>query len=185
MEGCSEAILAARRPDLRSHWREGHAGSSTDERLAPSTAKTLPALRTICFAAVVMLVLEFGLGVGANLYATLPAADQGATVFPAFGRALSGGPIVVAVHAVLGTILLITGASAVVRASRVRQPVLIGITGAAFLSIVAAWLSGARFVGNMANSASLAMAIATGLSILCYVLVLFIVPGTSPRREAP
>lgn len=100
-------------------------------------------------------------------------------MFPAFGGAVTGGPVVLAVHAVLGTILLITGVSAVVRAALLRQTALIVITGVSLLGIVVAWLSGARFVGTMANGASLAMAIATGVSILCYVLVLYVIPGSS------
>jgi hypothetical protein len=53
------------------------------------------------------------------------------------------------------------------------------------LGIVVAWLSGARFVGTTANGASLTMAVATGVSILCYVVVLFIVPGSSTEKGTP
>lgn len=158
---------------------------STEERVAPSSLKALNGLRTNSFAAVVMLLLEFGLGVGVNLYATLPTSDHGKALFPAFGSAVTGGPVVLAVHAVLGTILLITGVSAVVRAALLRQTALIVITGASLLGIVVAWLSGARFVGTMANGASLAMSIATGVSLLCYALVLFIVPGSSAQKGTP
>ncbi len=158
---------------------------STEERVAPSSHKALNGLRTNSFAAVVMLLLEFDLGVGVNLYATLPTSDHGKALFPAFGSAVTGGPVVLGVHAVLGTILLITGVSAVVRAALLRQTVLIVITGVSLLGIVVAWLSGARFVGTMANGASLAMAIATGVSLLCYALILFIVPGSSAQKGLP
>jgi len=159
--------------------------TSVEERSAPREVKALDGLRSNSFAAVVMLLLEFGLGVGVNLYATLPVADHGKALFPAFGTAVTGGPIVLAVHAVLGTILLITGISAVVRASLARQFALIVITGISLLAIVAAWLSGAQFIGTMANGASMTMAIATAVSILCYALVLFIVPGSLAQRWAP
>jgi len=159
--------------------------TSMEERNAPSGVKALNGLRTNSFAAIVMLLLEFGLGVGVNLYATLPASDHGKALFPAFGSAVTGGPVVLAIHAVLGTILLITGISAVVRASLVRQSVLIAMTGVSLLGIVVAWLSGARFVGTTANGASLTMAVATGVSILCYVVVLFIVPGSSTEKGTP
>ena len=159
--------------------------SSVEERSAPSSIKLLNALRTTSFAAVVMLLLEFGLGVGVNLYATLPATDHGKSLFPAFGSAVTGGPVVLAANAILETILFITGVSAVVRASATRHSALIAITGVAFLGIVVAWLSGARFVGTMANGASLTIAIATGVSLLCYALVLYIVPVSAPEREAP
>jgi hypothetical protein len=147
--------------------------------------KALNGLRMNSFAAVVMILLEFGLGVGVNLFSTLPQADHGRGLFTAFGSTVTGGPVVLAVHAVLGTVLLITGVSAVVRASLIRQPALILITVIALLGIVAAWLSGARFVGTMANGASMAMAIATAVSILCYALILFIVPGPTTQEGTP
>lgn len=158
--------------------------TSAEERSAPSGVKAVNGLRTNSFAAIAMLLLEFGLGVGVNLYTTVPVADRKA-LLPAFGSTVTGGPVVLAMHAVLGTILLITGISAVVRASLVRQSVLVGITGVALLGIVVAWLSGARFVGTMANGASMTMAIATGVSLLCYALILFIVPGSPPAKETP
>lgn len=153
--------------------------SSVDARIAPRTARTLNGLRTNAFAAVVMLLIEFGLGVGVNLDATLPAADAGKGLLPAFGRAVTDGPIVLTVHALLGTTLLITGLAAVVRASLARRPLFVGLTSSALLALVVAWFAGARFVGDQASGASLAMASATGLSILCYALILFVVPGTA------
>ena len=46
----------------------------------------------------------------------------------------------------------------------------------AFLAVAAAWLSGTRFVGDAADGASFGMAIATGVALLSYVIILF-VPG--------
>jgi len=153
--------------------------SSVDARIAPRNARTLNGLRTNAFAAVVMILIEFGLGVGVNIYATLPASDSGTGLLPAFSRAVTDGPIVLTVHALLGTILLITGLAAVVRASLARRPLLISMTSSALLALIVAWFAGATFVGDQASGASLAMAIATGLAILCYALILFIVPGTA------
>lgn len=139
-------------------------------------------LRANSFAAIVMLLVEFGLGVGVNLYATLPSSDRATALLPAFAHAVTRGPVVLATHAVLGTLLLATAISAVVRASFIRQTPLIVITGISLVGIIAAWFSGARFVGTMANSASMTMAIATAVSILCYALILLIVPGSRIGR---
>ncbi len=150
-----------------------------DHRRSPA----LRGLRANSLAAVVMLLLEFGLGTGVNLYAKLPRADLGKALLPAFGSAVAGGPLVLALHAVLGTILLITGVAAVVRAITVRRVAPMVMTGVALLGIVAAWLSGARFVGTMANGDSMAMAAATAVSLLSYALVLFLVPPpATPAR---
>ena len=162
--------------------RKGDAMTSVQERELLRSTKALDGLRANSFAAIVMLLLEFGLGVGVNLYATLPTSDHGRALLPAFGNAVTGGPAILATHALLGTVLLITGVSAVVRASLLRRIALIEIASVSLLAIVDAWLSGARFVGTMANGASLAMAVATGVSLLCYALILLIAPR-SPMRE--
>ena len=155
--------------------------TSTHGRETLRNAKGLDGLRANSFAAIFMLLLEFGLGVGVNLYATLPTSDQGRALLPAFGNAVTGGPVVLAIHALLGTVLLITGVSAVVRASLLRRRALIVIASVSLLAIVVAWLSGSRFVATMANGASLVMALATGVSLLSYALILFI----SPRLPMP
>lgn len=131
-------------------------------------------LRINSFAAVVMLVTEYGLGIWVNIYAHLPAADHGKGTFAAFASAVANGPVVLALHAVLGTLLLISAISMVVRAAGVRSPALIVIGAVALLAIIAAWFSGARFVGHGGNSASFSMAIATAVAIAGYVTVLFI-----------
>jgi hypothetical protein len=140
-------------------------------------------VRANSFAAIVMLLIEFGLGIGVNLYAKLPGSDAGKSILPAFGHAATGGPVVLALHAILGTLLPVTGITAVVRAALIRRSLLIAFTSVALLSIIVAWLSGARFVGSMANGASMAMAIATAVSVLCYALILFVVPAVSPAKR--
>ena len=54
-----------------------------------------------------MLLVQYGLGMGVNLYARVPAADHGAGVAAALGRALTSQPVVLAVHAVLGLLMLV------------------------------------------------------------------------------
>jgi hypothetical protein len=78
-------------------------------------------LRANSLAAVVMLLTEYALGTWVNLYARLPASDHGHGSLAAFGSAVANGPAVLAVHAVLGTLLLITGITAVVRAAMARR----------------------------------------------------------------
>jgi hypothetical protein len=129
-----------------------------------------------------MLVLEFGLGIGVNLYATLPVSDHKRAVFAAFGAAVANGPTVLAMHALLGTLLLVTGISVLGRAVIARWPMAIGATAVALVALIVAWLSGARFVGDMANGSSLAMALATAVSLLCYTFILFVVPRVPSGR---
>ncbi len=96
--------------------------------------------------------------------------------------ALTRGPLVLTLHALLGTLLLMTGLAAVVRAFMTHRPLLLAIAALALLALVVAWLTGARYVGEGANGASLAMAIATGVAIFSYVLIVFVVPSPAPAR---
>ena len=141
---------------------------------------TLPAgLRANTLAAVVMLLLQYGLGIGASLYATLPASDHGKSIFAAFAASITKGPDVVIAHAVLGTLLIITATNAFIRSLRARLAPIIMLAAVGLAAISVAWLFGARFMGTSTDSASLAMAIATGIAILAYTLILFWAAATN------
>lgn len=137
-------------------------------------------LRANALAAIVLLLLEYGLGMGVNLFVVLPPADHGKAVPGAFAAAVDGGPPAVAAHALLGTLLLLTASAALVRALVARSRPLAGLTLAALLAMVAAWVGGASFVGDGSNAASLAMALAAGAAILCYAVVLHVAPRRAP-----
>lgn len=134
-------------------------------------------LRANALAGLILLLIEYSLGISANLYATLPASDRGKTLFGAFGAAVGNGPVVVGIHAIVGTLLLFTGIAAVIRASRLRARPLIALSGGALLATLVAWLSGAQFIGHMRDSASETMALAAAVAMLCYALVIFVLGG--------
>jgi hypothetical protein len=81
---------------------------------------------------------------------------------------------------------LALGVAALVRAALTRRPLLIAAAAVALTSIVAAWLSGARFVAAPANAVSLAMSSAAALATFAYAPVLFVSPApTSLPKAAP
>ena len=131
-------------------------------------------LRPNSFSAVVMLLVEYGLGIWVNLYAKIPASDHGKGAFAAFGAAVADGPVALALHALLGTLLLATAIALIVRAVLARKAATTVIGAVALLAIIAAWLSGARFTGEAADGASFGMAMATAVALLCYVIILFV-----------
>jgi predicted membrane-bound dolichyl-phosphate-mannose-protein mannosyltransferase len=140
-------------------------------------------LRKNSFAISVMLLVQYGLGMGINLYARVPAADQGAGIIAALGRALISQPAVLAVHATLGLLMLVAGVSVLVRAIVARHRPAIA-SSAAGLAAIAAALSGAAFVSNGQDGASMAMAILTGVALLCYLANLLVVgPPATPGSE--
>ena len=151
-----------------------------DTREAPSPAvRRVNGLRASAFGAVIMLLAEYCLGVWVNLYTQLPASDHGAGLLSAFGRAVADGPVTLALHALLGTLLLITAIGVILHAARARNTASTVIAVIAFLAVAGAWVSGAGFVGGQSSSASFGMAAATAIALLGYVTILVL-----PARRA-
>jgi len=144
-------------------------------------AARIRGLRANSFAATVMLLIEFGLGMGVNLFAGLPASDRGKGFFAAFAGAVASGPVVLSVHALVGTLLLVTASVAVVRAARTGRWPLLVWAALGLLAIITAWVSGTRFVGGSDSGTSLAMALATAVALLCYATILLLYPADGPR----
>jgi hypothetical protein len=129
----------------------------------PATSSRLAALRGNCMGAAVLLIVQFGLGMGVNLYVTLPAHKSFlSTVF---------GSAVLAVHAIVALVLLGAATGALVRAIRARRAV--AFTSVGLAAIVAAAAAGASFAGHQSNGASLAMALATAVAMFCYLAAVF------------
>lgn len=143
----AQTAAPGQRPD---HWRENLARGN--------------------LAAAILLLIQYGLGVGVNLYVTLPAAGHGGR---GIGQAFSNGPAL-AVHTVLGLLLILTALSMVVRSviARHRASIVTSVVG--LLAILAAAGYGASFVRDGSDAASLGMALATGVALLCYIIGLFV-----------
>ena len=129
----------------------------------PGSTRRLAALRGNCMGAAVLLIIEFGLGIGINLYVTLPARKSFLTTV--FGSA------VLAVHAIVALALLGAAIAALIRAIRARRAVAFASVGLA--AILAAAAAGASFAGDQSNGASLAMALATAVVMFCYLAAVF------------
>lgn len=126
-------------------------------------ARLATRLRGSSMGALVMLILQFALGIGVNLY--ISPAKGG------FGEAFSNGPLL-AIHAVLGLLLILAAISQLVLAIRVRQRAIIALSAVGLLAIVVAASSGASFLSDQAEGSSLGMALATAVAMLCYVVCL-------------
>jgi hypothetical protein len=124
--------------------------------------------------ALAALLVQYGLGIGANLYSTLPASDQHKSLFAGFGAAVSKGPGLVTAHAIFGTLLLVAAIGAFVRGLRSGRSLLAVLAGVALAAVLAAWLAGAAFIGHMSNGSSLSMALSAAVAIYCYALILYL-----------
>lgn len=125
--------------------------------------KGLAALRGNCMGAAVLLIIEFALGMGVNLYVALPAHKSFfSTVF---------GSATLAVHAVVALALLGAAIGALVRAIRAGRAV--AFTAAGLAAILVAAFAGASFVGSHANGASLTMALAAAAGMFSYLAAVY------------
>lgn len=144
-------------------------------------ARHLRPLRAMSLGTLVTLVLEYGLGIGVNLFVNVPDADKGVGVGKAFGKAMSG-PAGLAAHAGVGLLLLIAALSVLVRGLLAHRPAVAVLSVLGFLSVVGAAFSGASFVNDGRNSSSMTMAVLTGVAMICYALNLYLLPP-APRRR--
>ena len=132
----------------------------------------LAALRGNCMGAAVLLIIEFGLGMGVNLYVTLPKNKSFfATVF---------GDGTLAAHAIVALLLLATAIAAFVRAIRSRRAIALTTIGLAAILVAAA--SGSSFAGNQSTGSSLGMALATAVAMFCYLAAVFSLPVSTRSR---
>jgi hypothetical protein len=156
------------------HAGTSHPGASARRASAGRTA----GLRRASLAALVLLLIQYGIGIGVNLYVTVPAADQGHTI----GSAISNGPAALTVHIVLGLLLILAAAYLVVRAIVARHPGVIVTSVIGLLALVGAAEQGSAFVDKGHASASMTMAILTGVALLCYGISLYLL-GSRPGRD--
>jgi len=127
------------------------------------SARRLAALRGNCMGAAVLLIIEFGLGIGINLYVTLPGHKS------FFSTVL--GSATLAAHAIVAVVLLGAAIGALVRAIRARRAIV--FTAAGLAAVVAAAIAGASFASSQGDGASLAMALATAVAMFSYLTAIF------------
>ena len=134
------------------------------------TARRAGGMRRASFAAFVMLVVQFALGIYVNLYVTVPGADHG----HGFGQAIANGPAGLTLHIVLGLLLILAALGFLVQAILARQPALIAAAALGLLAMIGAAASGSAFTGSGRAGASMAMAALAAVGLLCYGTSLFL-----------
>jgi hypothetical protein len=151
-----------------------------DKLVAPGRHTRRPGragLRRVSLATLIMLIVQYGLGIFLNLYVAVPASDAHAGIFGEIATA----PLALTIHALLGLALIGTAILLVVRAVGVRDRLLAGLAAAGLTAIGGAFGAGEIFVRNGQAGASLAMAILTGVALLCYVGTLAL--ATAAERQ--
>jgi hypothetical protein len=147
------------------------------QAVAPPAAQKMQSrqarLRQANLAIVIMLIAQFGLGIGVNLYITLPAAGH-----PGHASWFGNGPLL-ALHAALGMFLVLAAIFVLVRTIVARNRTLILTSAAGLVAIGLAFFFGASFTDKLTNGYSLGMAIAFAAALACYTIGLY---AASTRR---
>ncbi len=146
---------------------------------APPSARKMASrqagLRQANLAILIVLAVQFALGIGVNLYVTLPAAGH-----PGHASWFGNGALL-ALHAALGMFLLLASIFVLVRAIMARNVTLIVTSAAGLVAIFAAAFFGSGFTDKLTDGYSLGMAMATAVALVCYAIGLF----AATARAAP
>lgn len=137
----------------------------TESGTGTAQAKRLERVRMASFGALTMLILQFVIGVAYNLYGTAPTAKKSVGLF--------SSPLL-AIHVILGILLVIAAAMLVFRAVQAKAGAALATSIAGLVAILGAGFAGGSFANDGAAGASLGMAIATGIAMLCYAANLVI-----------
>jgi hypothetical protein len=155
---------------------------------ARPTPRTVGGLRLQLFIALILLAIEIVLGIAVNLFAKLPAGDKGTSLFSAFAASITAGPASLAIHSIVGTLIVLASISVLIRAISTRRglQIVLGVIG--LLAVLGAWSAGTGFVGSGADGASFGMATSTAVAIAAYATALFAVPAvaaTPAKKVSP
>ena len=155
--------------------------TSTPAAAPPSTRKQKTesrqaGLRPANLAIVIVLIVQFALGMGVNLYVTLPAAGH-----PGHSSWFGNGTWL-ALHAALGMFLILAAIFVLIRAVMARNVTLIATSAAGLVAILLAAFFGSGFTDKLTDGYSLGMAIAFAAALACYTIGLY---ATGMRRGGP
>jgi hypothetical protein len=137
--------------------RASHTGHGT----VPVPDRPARRIAITSFGLMILLLIQYVLGIAYNLYGTAPTAAKKITAF--------SSPLLAA-HVIVGTLLVLAAVYAVVSSIRARARLAILTSAIGLLSLIAAWASGSAFAQNGNSRFSMAMGVLTAVALLCYLV---------------
>jgi hypothetical protein len=138
-------------------------------------------VRRTVFGAILLILVQAGIGMAVNLYVTVPVHHPGAHPsdylsgsFHSVVWAIAHGPVALAVHAAFGLALAVMVISVAVRAVRLRRRSIATWSVLAGLLVIGAGFNGASFLDFNSNTSSLIMALLAFAAVGCYAVTLFL-----------
>jgi len=149
--------------------REGETTfvNQTDARVRP--------FRLTVLVTLVLLVLQYVLGVLANLEVQLPSGNDWSWVF--------GHSLIIQLHIYIGTLLIVVALLALILGIVARHPVGIVAAVAGLALLVFAWLSGDQFLVTQDDGLSLRMALGFMGAFVAYLLGYYL-PIVRAQKQA-
>ena len=135
-------------------------------------------LRQANLALLILLAIQFALGIGVNLYVTLPAAGH-----PGHASWFGNGAIL-AFHAALGMLLILGAIFVLVRAIMARNATIIVTSAAGLVAILLSAFFGSGFTDKLTDGYSIGMALAFAVALACYAIGLFAAPAGKAVGDA-
>jgi hypothetical protein len=164
------------------------AGAGTAQ---PGRANPAGRLLAVNFAACMLLLVQYLLGMAVNLYVTLPGRHPGAAASNYFAGAASGlawvipdGPAWAAAHAAFGLALVLAAFAAIALTRRQASRVATGTSVLGALAIVGAGFNGVSFLNYGHAFSSMIMAGLWALALACYITGLFLAARRLVRGSA-
>src|SRR6516165_8955404 len=149
---------------------ETHTDASGTRTSGQDQAIRLARLRGASFGVVVMLIVQFILGMIYNLYGTAPTSTKSIGLFSSPDLAL---------HVILGVLLFLAAVGQLVQAIGVRHKLSIWLSAQGLVSILGAGFAGLGFTGSGASGASQGMSLAFAAALACYVILVFALPSAA------
>lgn len=120
------------------------------------------AFRITAFIILALLVIQYTLGMIANLDVQLPSGNVSSWVFQ--------HSIVIQLHIYLGTSLIVAALVALILSLVARRPIGIAAAVAGLALIIFAWLSGIQFLASQQDDLSLRMALGFMGAFIAYLI---------------
>lgn len=135
--------------------------SLTTRESIPAANRQPRRLRHASFGLVILLVIQYVLGLSYNLYGTTPTTTKQITEF--------SSPLL-AVHVIVGVLLILAAIYLVVVTVRARARAAATTSGIGLLSVLAAFVGGESFIHKGASGYSMLMGVMMAVALLCYVV---------------
>jgi hypothetical protein len=152
------------------------------------TSRAEAGLRRLALGAVILVLIQAGIGMVVNLDVTIPAQHPGARPSnylsgsaSSVGWAITHGAPALAIHASLGLALVIVVIGLAVRAFAVPSGPIRAWTILGALLVIGAGFNGASFLDFNKDLSSLIMALLAFAAVACYAIVLYLLAGRRQR----